>query len=180
MCRGDPTGFRELDVDPGDDALEGIEVLREDTGLVGDDRDLRPLLEPAKVAVGTRRERLLDLVQSFSVFQWLDGRIVRLVARHQQYRAVGKAVRRLIEGRDPRSRGGLLWHTQGSGKSLTMVFLVRKMRTTEELRGFKVVVVSDRRALKAQLTPVLRLSGEAPQVEDSRPRLSRMTARRGT
>ncbi|HLV71699.1 MAG TPA: type I restriction endonuclease [Vulgatibacteraceae bacterium] len=114
-----------------------------------------------------RRERLLDLVQSFSVFQWLDGRIVRLVARHQQYRAVGKAVRRLIEGRDPRSRGGLLWHTQGSGKSLTMVFLVRKMRTTEELRGFKVVVVSDRRALKAQLTPVLRLSGEAPQVAGS-------------
>ncbi len=60
MRRGDPAAFRELDVDPGDDALERIEVLREDTGLVGDDRDRRALLQPGEVAIGTRRERLLD------------------------------------------------------------------------------------------------------------------------
>jgi type I restriction enzyme R subunit len=114
-----------------------------------------------------RRERLLDLVQSFSIFQRLDGRTVRLVARHQQHRAVRKIVQRLINGTDPRDRGGLLWHTQGSGKSLTMVFLVRKLRNTDGLRAFKVVVVSDRRDLKRQLTPVLRLSGETPQVAES-------------
>ncbi|GAA1900641.1 type I restriction endonuclease subunit R [Actinomadura bangladeshensis] len=114
-----------------------------------------------------QRERLLDLVRSFSVFQWLDGRTVRLVARHQQYRAVSKTVRRLVGEQDPRARGGLLWHTQGSGKSLTMVFLIRKMRNTDGLRTFKIVVVSDRRALKTQLTPVLRLSGEMPLVAES-------------
>ncbi|MEU6749206.1 DEAD/DEAH box helicase family protein, partial [Spirillospora sp. NPDC046719] len=114
-----------------------------------------------------RRERLLDLVRSFSVFQQRDGRTVRLVARHQQYRAVARIVRRLVEGRTPRERGGLLWHTQGSGKSLTMVFLVRKMRNTDGLSAFKVVVVSDRRALKTQLTPVLKLTGEEPRVAES-------------
>ncbi len=50
---------------------------------------------------GAARERLLDLVRSFSVFQWLDGRTVRLVARHQQYRAVSKTVRRLVGEQDP-------------------------------------------------------------------------------
>ncbi len=48
-----------------------------------------------------------------------------------------------------------------------MVFLIRKMRNTDGLRTFKIVVVSDRRALKTQLTPVLRLSGEMPLVAES-------------
>jgi type I restriction enzyme R subunit len=46
-------------------------------------------------------------------------------------------------------RGGIIWHTQGSGKSLTMVFLVRKMRADPQLRRFKVIVVTDRKDLQA-------------------------------
>jgi type I restriction enzyme R subunit len=128
----------------------------------------RPLTTLQKLLAGALRPgHLLDLVHSFSVFQHVDGRMVRLVARYQQFRAVQEMVLRLTEGRTPRSRGGLLWHTQGSGKSLTMVFLIRKMRNTEALRAFKIVVVSDRRDLKRQLTPVLRLSGETPEVAES-------------
>ena len=54
----------------------------------------------------------------------------------------------------------MIWHTQGSGKSLTMVFLVRKLRTMPELRRFKVVVVTDRKDLEKQLSETATLTGE--------------------
>ena len=61
-------------------------------------------------------------------------------------------------------RGGIVWHTQGSGKSLTMVFLVRKMRSSPELRRFKVVVVTDRKDLQKQLSDTLALTGETVRI----------------
>jgi type I restriction enzyme R subunit len=72
------------------------------------------------------------------------------VARYQQFRAIHKATARLLEGRTKAAgaerdeRGGIIWHTQGSGKSLSMVFLVRKMRMMPRLSTFKIVVVTDR------------------------------------
>jgi type I restriction enzyme R subunit len=66
-------------------------------------------------------------------------RTVKVVARYQQYRAVHRAIERLSTGRtraqdgESDRRGGIIWHTQGSGKSLTMVFLVRAMRTHQAL-----------------------------------------------
>ena len=77
-------------------------------------------------------ERLLDIIRHFTLFMDLGaGRTIKLVGRYQQYRGVQKALRRLLTG-DTRAvdghvdrRGGIIWHTQGSGKSLTMVFLIR-------------------------------------------------------
>jgi hypothetical protein len=72
------------------------------------------------------------------------------VTRYQQFRAVHAAIRRLHSGKtrtqhgESDQRGGIIWHTQGSGKSPTTVFLVRQMRMPPELRWFKVVVVTDR------------------------------------
>src|SRR5439155_14688063 len=77
-----------------------------------------------------------------------------------------KAVARLQEGRtrtqgaERDERGGIIWHTQGSGKSLSMVFLVRKMRMMPRLKRFKVVVVTDRTDLEGQLRETARLSNE--------------------
>ena len=88
------------------------------------------------VAGMLRPAHLLDLIRNFTVFQQVDGKTRKVVARYQQFRAVHKAVARLQEGRtaaqgaDRDERGGIIWHTQGSGKSLSMVFLVRKMRMT--------------------------------------------------
>ena len=82
-----------------------------------------------------RPERLLDILQNFVIFMQVDGRTVKIAPRYQQYRAVLKAMQRL-ESKPTRfqdgefdRRGGVIFHTQGSGKSLTMVFLVRRMRT---------------------------------------------------
>ncbi len=123
---------------------------------------------------------LLDLVRCFTVFQQSGGRTRKVVARYQQFRAIQKAVTRLQEGRTKRSgaardeRGGIIWHTQGSGKSLSMIFLVRKMRMTSRLKRFKIVVVTDRTDLQRQLGRTAQLSDEAvrPTDEDLRTRES--------
>jgi type I restriction enzyme R subunit len=109
---------------------------------------------------------LLDLVRHFTLFTQADGRKVKIVARYQQYRAVRHALERLKTGKTRRQdgeldrRGGVIWHTQGSGKSLTMVFLVRAMRSDPDLRRFKVVVVTDRIDLEKQLLTTAALSGD--------------------
>jgi type I restriction enzyme R subunit len=119
-----------------------------------------------------RPAHLLDLVRNFTVFQQVDGKTRKIVARYQQFRAIHKAVARLREGRTRRQgavrdeRGGIIWHTQGSGKSLSMVFLVRKMRMMERLNRFKVVAVTDRTDLEGQLRETARLSGEALRPTD--------------
>ena len=118
------------------------------------------------VAGMLRPAHLLDLMRNFTVFQQVDGKTRKVVTRYQQFRAVHKAVTRLQEGRtraqgaERDERGGIIWHTQGSGKSLSMVFLVRKMRLMPRLKSFKVVVVTDRTDLEGQLRETARLSGE--------------------
>jgi len=119
-----------------------------------------------------RPVHLLDLIRNFTVFQQIDGKTRKVVARYQQFRAIQKATIRLQEGRtrsqgaERDERGGIIWHTQGSGKSLSMVFLVRKMRTLERLKRYKIVTVTDRTDLEGQLRETARLSGEAVRPTD--------------
>lgn len=127
-----------------------------------------------------RPAHLLDLIRNFTVFQQVDGKTRKVVARYQQFRAIQKAVLRLQEGRTKSQgvqqdeRGGIIWHTQGSGKSLSMVFLVRKMRTLDRLKQYKIVAVTDRTDLEVQLRETARLSGETvrPTDQDMHTRVS--------
>lgn len=116
-------------------------------------------------------ERLLDIVRHFTLFMELDsGHTIKLVARYQQYRGVKKATDRMLTGASKADdghvdrRGGIVWHTQGSGKSLTMVFLIRAMRSHPELRRFKIVLVTDRTDLQDQLSDTASLTGETVKV----------------
>ena len=119
-------------------------------------------------------ERILDIVRHFTLFtESGSGRTVKVVGRYQQHRGVHRALRRLIEG-DTRAvdghvdrRGGIVWHTQGSGKSLTMVFLIRAMRSHPDLRRFKIVLVTDRAQLERQLRDTAALTGETVRVARS-------------
>ncbi len=113
-----------------------------------------------------RPAHLIDVLRHFTLFKEQDGKTVKIVCRYQQFRAVRYAADRLLTGKTRREdgehdrRSGIVWHTQGSGKSLTMVFLVRKLRSTPELRRFKVIVVTDRKDLERQLAGTAELSGE--------------------
>lgn len=95
---------------------------------------------------------LLDIIQVFTVFKINDkGKRIKVVGRYQQFRAVKLAVKRLVEGKNKYERGGIIWHTQGSGKSLTMMFLVREMKLKPKLQSWKIVFVTDRTQLEEQL-----------------------------
>jgi type I restriction enzyme R subunit len=145
-------------------------------GLTGQELLVAGMLTPAN---------LLDIVQHFTLFTEANGRRIKIVARYQQYRAVGRALQRLRTGKTRAAdgendrRGGLIWHTQGSGKSLTMVFLVRAMRSDPLLRAFKVVVVTDRTDLEKQLAETARLSGEGVQRTRRTSKLKRVLAEKG-
>lgn len=98
----------------------------------------------------------LDILQNFILFETDDGRLIKKVARYQQYRAVNKVIERLKSGKDRKERSGVVWHTQGSGKSLTMVMLAVKMRRDTELKQYKLVFITDRTQLDEQLSNTFR------------------------
>ena len=97
-------------------------------------------------------QNLLDLIRTFTLFSTNDkGEMIKIVGRYQQFRAVKLAVKRLLAGQSPMERSGIVWHTQGSGKSLTMMFMVREMYRHTDLAHWKVVFVTDRTQLEGQL-----------------------------
>ncbi len=128
---------------------------------------------------------LLDVVQNFMLFMQTGGQTIKTVCRYQQYRAVNRAIARLKTGQTRRQhgehdqRGGIIWHTQGSGKSLTMVFLVRKMRSVAQLRHFKIIVVTDRKDLQVQLSVTATLTGEVVDVAESAAGVKALARRKG-
>ena len=105
---------------------------------------------------------------------------VRQLPRYQQYRAVRAALDRLLSGRKPEERGGVVWHTQGSGKSLTMLWLATKLRREPRLSNPTIVVVTDRRQLDRQIAGTFERCGfPAPERMDrSRPERPERRARR--
>lgn len=105
------------------------------------------------------RDTVLDLLQNFVLFTTKGEALVKVVPRYQQYRAILKALDR-IRNNTGAARGGVIWHTQGSGKSLTMVFFVRKLRTSKDLFDLKVIMVNDRTDLEDQLAGTVQLAGE--------------------
>ena len=95
-----------------------------------------------------RPERLLDFVRRFTVF---DGG-VRKIARHQQYFGILRAIERLKQyDMEGRRKGGVIWHTQGSGKSLTMVMLGKALAMDRAISNPRIVIVTDRDDLDKQI-----------------------------
>ncbi|HRX49391.1 MAG TPA: HsdR family type I site-specific deoxyribonuclease [Spirochaetota bacterium] len=111
---------------------------------------------------------LLDIIRSFIIYREDEGkRLTKIICRYQQYRAVLKANERMLTGKTNFERSGVIWHTQGSGKSLTMVFLIRSMRYISGLSDYKILLVNDRIDLEVQLTDTARLTGETIYRVDS-------------
>jgi type I restriction enzyme R subunit len=111
-----------------------------------------PGLGEVELAVASmlRPEVVLDIAQSFTTFATdRKRRKIKLIARFQQYEAANQIVQRVIEGR---IRKGLIWHFQGSGKSLLMVFASQKLRLHPELGNPTVLIVVDRIDLDTQIT----------------------------
>ncbi len=106
------------------------------------------------------RHWLLDIVRNFNVFEEDGGTIIKKMAAYHQYHAVRAAVGETIKASAPEGnrRVGVIWHTQGSGKSLTMAFYVGRMIDQPELENPTIVVITDRNDLDDQLFRTFSLS----------------------
>ncbi len=95
-----------------------------------------------------RPDRLLDLTYKYILFDGPDKKI----ARYQQYFAVEKIMKRISKlGDNGFRQGGVIWHTQGSGKSLTMVMLAKAIAMSDDIENYKIILVTDRIELDDQL-----------------------------
>ena len=98
------------------------------------------------------KERILDILRNFIVFQDNKGKTVKIIAGYHQYFAVRKAVERTKKSLNENSRKvGVVWHTQGSGKSLSMVFYTGCIVSNPEFNNPTIVVLTDRNDLDNQL-----------------------------
>lgn len=96
-----------------------------------------------------KKENILDIIKNFIVFEKAKEQTLKKMCRYQQMRAANKIIERVQEGK---IKKGLIWHTQGSGKSLTMFFTAWKLRFAKELKNPKVFILVDRNDLDDQIT----------------------------
>ena len=94
------------------------------------------------------KDNLLDLIRTFIVFERESGRVKKKIAKYQQFRAVEKIMGRVRRGE---SKGGIVWHWQGSGKSLTMLWTAVKLRQRKDLENPTIVIITDRTDLDEQI-----------------------------
>ena len=123
---------------------------------------------------------LLDILRDYVIYEPERGRLVKKIPRYQQYRAVRAAVSRILSGEKPNERGGVVWHTQGSGKSLTMLWLATKVRRDPRLANSIIVTVTDRTQLDDQITNTFQRCGfPAPErIDRSKPEPENILQRR--
>lgn len=115
------------------------------------------------------RRNLLHILRTSTLCMDTDsGSRIKVVCRYQQYRAAAKILQRLRTGTSSAERSGVVWHTQGSGKSLTMVFLARMLRASTDLYDYKIVLVNDRQDLEEQLGETAKLIGARVNVIETR------------
>lgn len=98
------------------------------------------------------KERLLDIIRNFIVFQEINGKTVKILSGYHQYFAVRKAALRTQQAIEKNEKKvGVVWHTQGSGKSLSMVFYAGLIVTNPQFSNPTIVVLTDRNDLDSQL-----------------------------
>ena len=105
-----------------------------------------------------QKRKLLDLLENFILFDHSDGRTAKILARNHQYLGVNEAVKAYADRKLNDGKLGVFWHTQGSGKSYSMVFLAQKIR--RKFEGYPTfVVLTDREELNKQISDTFENCG---------------------
>jgi type I restriction enzyme R subunit len=122
------------------------------------------------------RQNLLELLRNFIVFDVEKGVAVKKIARYQQFAAANEIVKRSLDlDREQEWRRGLVWHTQGSGKSLTILFAAKKMWHSPALQQPTILIVIDREQLQDQMFgQFVRTNTETCKVAASKDELVRL------
>jgi len=133
---------------PSRQRMQAVNCINLPRTVTSQDRAIFCLCQP---------ERMLELIYGYILFDAGEKKI----ARYQQYFCVKKIMKR-IDDRDPEGRrtGGVVWHTQGSGKSLTMVFLAKAIALRTDISNYKIILVTDRVDLDNQIYETFHACGK--------------------
>lgn len=130
-------------------------IANGELAVTGQDRLLISLLKPT---------RLLEMVRYFTLF---DKKVGKIVARYQQVFGIKRLIERIgVRRPDGGRQGGVIWHTTGSGKSFTMVFLSKALILYESLKQCRILIVTDRVDLESQLSRTFLSGGELAGKKD--------------
>ncbi|MGA8843543.1 MAG: HsdR family type I site-specific deoxyribonuclease, partial [Nitrososphaeraceae archaeon] len=111
------------------------------------------------------KSSLLDLLKNYVIYETVNNKRIKKIAKHQQYRVVTKAVTRLNLDADISNKGGVIWHTQGSGKSLSMLWLATQLMY--KFGNPPILIVTDRKQLDKQIHDTFKACG-FPEPEKAR------------
>lgn len=130
-------------------------VAAGELAVTGQDKTIASLLSP---------QRLLEMTRFFILF---DKKVGKVVARYPQFFGIKRLIERINTKRNDGGReGGVIWHTTGSGKSITMVFLSKVLILHDTLKQCRIVVVTDRVDLETQLSQTFATGGELASKKD--------------
>lgn len=158
----DPQHFQEWHAKPGEKLPNmakhpAVKEMLKLKLIKKDDLDAAPAAQDVMIAALLNKRNLLDIIRNFIVFDLDEGKVKKKVCRYQQFTAVHKIVRRVLE--EPEKKG-IVWHWQGSGKSLTMLFAALKLRREEKiLKNPYFLIVTDRKDLDKQIADTFRDCG---------------------
>ncbi|KAB7514605.1 HsdR family type I site-specific deoxyribonuclease [Halosegnis rubeus] len=138
---------------------------------IDEEKDATGELPPSEVLIrgAFDKERVLYLIKNFIVYSDSDGKLSKKLAAYHQFYAVNSAVnssREVVPDPD-KNRIGLVWHTQGSGKSLSMVFYAKKIKQESSMKNPTLVFLTDRNDLDDQLYTEFRKHGLDAEWADS-------------
>jgi type I restriction enzyme R subunit len=128
-----------------------------ETGVISLETTLRAICPPT---------RLLDLVENFTVFAETKGGVKKLVAKNHQYLGVNRAIAEVKNLKENQGRLGVFWHTQGSGKSYSMIFFAQKVLRTQP-GNWTFLIVTDRQELDKQIYQTFSRAGVVTEPEKS-------------
>ncbi|AWW31011.1 restriction endonuclease subunit R [Echinicola strongylocentroti] len=117
--------------------------------------EILPTVQDEYLYALCRPERLMEIIFNFILFD--NG--TKKVARYQQFFAIKKSIKRMVHLEGGKRKGGVIWHTQGSGKSLTMVMLAQAIAMEPTINNPKIILVTDRTDLDDQITSTFRKCG---------------------
>lgn len=103
------------------------------------------------------KKNLLEHLQYFVLYDTINGKRIKMIAKHQQYRIVTECVKRLDEEQDIANKGGVIWHTQGSGKSFSMLWFA--MQLMYKFGNPPILIITDRRQLDKQIHETFKKCG---------------------
>ena len=117
----------------------------------------KPREQEILIAGMLTKSHLLDLLKNYVIYEVSNNKRIKKIAKHQQYRVVTKSVDRLRLEEDISDKGGVIWHTQGSGKSLSMLWLATQL--VYKFGNPPIVIVTDRKQLDKQIHGTFKSCG---------------------